>query len=258
MATEAEIRTRAMQEFQMAVEVAQIRRQAIMDARTEALNGLPAGQAALAVYGEATAAAEARCLAEHDAARDACQAAEIDAHTKHGDANVAVMATLQEDNARVDAECRAAIDACEQEYQAAWNEAQRLVGPAADKARKAARAAREKSLAACEKTKTKALAAADARYQKALFKNNETMIAETAAAQDAMVAAQHVARDKRDKAVRAAGTVLARAIAADAASRAVEAEFQARLLKDDEDAAREKAAVWERMRADLAALGGEA
>ena len=31
-------------------------------------------------------------------------------------------------------------------------------------------------------------------------------------------------------------------------------DFQGRLLKDAEDAEREKAAVWERMRADLAAL----
>ncbi len=53
MATEAEIRTRAMQEFQMAVEIGQIRRNGIMEARAEALNAVPAGQAALQVYSEA-------------------------------------------------------------------------------------------------------------------------------------------------------------------------------------------------------------
>jgi hypothetical protein len=111
-------------------------------------------------------------------------------------------------------------------------------------------------VAACEKSRTKALAAADTKYQKALFKNNEAMIAETGAAQEVMIAAQQAARDARDKALRAAGTVLSKAIAADAGARAVEADFQARLLKDDEDAAREKAAVWERMRTDLAALSG--
>ena len=254
MLTEAEIRTRAMQEFQMALEIGQIRRQGIMDARAEALNALPAGQAALQVHGEALQAAEAACTAEYKAAQQACQVTEIDAHTKHGDANVAVMSTLQDDNAKAEEDCRAAMDECEQAYQAAWREAQQMVGPAADKARKAARAAREKALAACEKARTKALAAADTKYQKALFKNNETMIAETNAAQDAMVAAEQSASDTRDKAVRTAGTALAKAITADAAARAVEADFQRRLLTDAEDAEREKAAVWERMRADLAAL----
>jgi len=254
MLTEAEIRTRAMQEFQMALEIGQIRRQGIMDARAEALNALPAGQAALQVHGEALQAAEAACTEEYKAAQHVCQVAEIDAHTKHGDANVAVMSTLQDDNAKAEEDCRAAMDECEQAYQAAWREAQQMVGPAADKARKAARAAREKALAACEKARTKALAAADTKYQKALFKNNETMIAETNAAQDAMVAAEQSASDTRDKAVRTAGTALAKAITADAAARAVEADFQRRLLTDAEDAEREKAAVWERMRADLAAL----
>jgi hypothetical protein len=59
---------------------------------------------------------------------------------------------------------------------------------------------------------------------------------------------------KREKSVRAASAALTKAINADAASRAVEADFQARLLKDDQDAAAEKAAVWERMNRDLAAL----
>jgi hypothetical protein len=253
MATEAEIRARAMQEFQMAVEVAQIRRQAILEARTEALTAVPAGHAALEVYREAERAADAAFTLDHEAAQRACHVAEIDAHTKHGEANVAVMATLQDDNARAEDECRAAMDQCEQEYQAAWLEAQAMVGPTADKARKAAKAAREKARAACEKARAKALATADTRYQKALFKNNETMIAETAAAQEAMVAAQQAARDKREKAVRAAGAALAKALNADADARAVEADFQARLLKDAQDAEAEKAAVWERMRADLAA-----
>jgi hypothetical protein len=254
MATEAEIRARAMQEFQMAVEVAQFRRQGILEARTEALDAVPAGHAALEIYSEAARAADAAFAAEQEASQHACHVAEIDAHTKHGDANVAVMAALQEDNTRAEDECRAAVDDCEREYQAAWTEAQGMVGPAADKARKAARAAREKALAACEKARARALAAADTKYQKALFKNNETMIAETAAAQESMVASQQAARVKRDKAASAAGAALAKAIKADAGARAVEAEFQARLLKDAQDAEAEKAAVWERMRADLAAL----
>src|SRR5262245_27756453 len=162
MPTEAEIRTRAMQEFQMVLEIGQIRKQAILDARTEALDAVPGAQAALEAYDEALQAAETACTADYEAAHHACQVAEIDAHTKHGDANVGVMSTLQEDNAKAEEDCRAAMDDCEQAYQAAWNEAQQMVGPAADKARKAARAAREKGLAACEKTRAKALAAADA------------------------------------------------------------------------------------------------
>ena len=75
MPTEAEIRTRAMQEFQMALEVGEIRREAILEARAEALNAVPAAAAALGVYDQATAAAEAACLVDHDAARDACQVA---------------------------------------------------------------------------------------------------------------------------------------------------------------------------------------
>ena len=258
MATEAEIRARAMQEFQMAVEVCQIRRAGILEARTEAWSAVAAGLAALEVYSETERAADAAQASEHEAAQQACHVAEIDAHTKHGDGNVAVMETLQADNAKAEEDCRAAIDECERAYQEAWNEAAGMVGVAADKARKAARAAREKALAACDKARAKALATADTKYQKALFKNNETMIAETAAAQDEMLAEQKAARDKRDKAVRAAGAALAKAINADAAARAVETDFQARLLKDDQDAAAEKAAVWERMNRDLAALGGVA
>ena len=255
MLTEAEIRARAMQEFQMVVEICQIRRTGIMQARHEALSAVPAGLAALEVYSEAERAADAAQASEHEAAQHASHVAEIDAHTKHGDANVAVMATLQADNTKAEEDCRAAMDECEREYQEAWNAAAGMVGPTADKARKAARAAREKALAACEKARAKALASADAKYQKALFKNNETMIAETAAAQDTMVAAQQAAMVKRDKAVRTASTALTKAINADAASRAVETDFQARLQKDDQDAAAEKAAVWERMNRDLAALG---
>ena len=71
-----------------------------------------------------------------------------------------------------------------------------------------------------------------------------------------MVAAQQAAAVKRDKAVRTAATALAKAINADAATRAVETDFQALLQKDDQDAAAEKAAVWERMNRDLAALAG--
>ena len=240
----------------MVVEVCQIRRAGILQARTEALSAVPAGLAALEVYSEAERAADAAQASEYEAAQHACHVAEIEAHTKHGDANVAVMETLQAENAKAEEDCRAAIDECERAYQDAWNEAAQMVGPAADKARKAARAAREKALAACEKARTKALAAADAKCQKALFKNNETMIAETAAAQDDMVAAQQAGRDKREKALRTAGTALAKALGADAASRVVEADFQARLLKDLQDAEAEKAAVFDKMRRDLAALGG--
>jgi hypothetical protein len=243
-----------MQEFQMVLEIGQIRRQAILDARTEALDVVPGAQAALEVYNEALQAAERACTADYDAAHHACQMAEIDAHTKHGDANVAVMSALQEDNARAENDCRAATEECEQVYQAAWNEALQMVGPAADKARKTARAAREKALAACEKARTKALAAADTKYQKALFKNNETMIAETDAAQNAKVEAEQVARDKRDKAQRVAAAALGKTLGADAGARAVEADFSGRLQKDQEDFEREKAAVWERMRVDLAGL----
>ena len=255
MPTEAEIRTRAMQEFQMTLEICQIRRQGILDAREEALDALPAGHAALQVYNDALDAAETACTAEYQDAQHACQVEEIEAHTKHGDANVAVMSTLQEDNAKAEDDCRAAMDECEQAYQAAWLEAQQMVGPAADKARKAARAARDKGLATCEKARVKARDAADARYQKALFKNNDTMIADTNAAQETMVAAKQAASDQRDKARRAATTALGKAIAAVPAVRAVEADFQTRLLNDAQDAEREKAAVWERMRVDLAAAG---
>jgi hypothetical protein len=227
-----------------------------MEARTEALSATPAGRAALETYSESARAADAVLAAEQEAAQQACQLAEIEAYTRHGDANVAVMSALQEENARAEDECRAAIAQCEQEYQAAWLDAQAIVGPAADKARKAARAAREKALAACDRARDKALAAADAKYQKALFKNNETMIAETAAAQQAMVAAQQAARDKREKALRAAAAVLAKAIHADGAARAVEADFQARLLKDQQDAEAEKAAVWARMNAELHTISG--
>ena len=93
------------------------------------------------------------------------------------------------------------------------------------------------------------------------------MIAETAAAQEEMVAEQQAARDKRDKAVRTASTALTKAMNADAASRAVEADFQARLLKDFQDAEAEKAAVCENacgatsrrwgVNADSAAATGE-
>ena len=256
MPTEAEIRARAMQEFQMAQEVCQFRRDGILQARTEALSAAPAGLAALEVYSEAGRAADAAQTAEHEAAQHACQVAEIEAHTKHGDANVAVMDALQSENAAAEEAWRASKEECEREYQEAWNEAAGMVGPTADKARKAAKAARDKALAACDKARARALATADVKYQKALFKNNETMIAETAAAQQEMVAAQQAAVVKRDKAVRAAGAALAKAINADAATRAVETDFQARLQKDDQDAAAEKAAVWERMNRDLTALAG--
>ena len=254
MATEAEIRARAMQEFQMAVEVCQIRRAGILQARTEALSAVAAGLTALEAYSEAERAADAALVSEQDAAQQACHVAEIDAHTKHGDADMKVMEALQADNLQAEQDNQAGVDECERVYQEAWNEAAAMVGPTADKARKAARAAREKGLAACAKARAKALAAADAKYQKALYKNNETMIAETAAAQQDMLAAQQAAVVKREKAVRAASAALTKAINADAASRAVEADFQARLLKDDQDAAAEKAAVWERMNRDLAGL----
>lgn len=260
MPTEADIRMRAMQEFQMALEVCQIRRQAIVEARTEALDAVPAGHAALDAYDEAVRAADEAFAADDASAQQDCQLAQIESHTKHGDANVVVMATLQEDNAAAEAACREAIDQCEQDYQAAWNEALQMVGPPADKARKAASAAREKGLAACEKARAKALAAADARYQKALVRNNDTMIAETDAASNAMVTAQQDARDRREKAIRAADLALVKALNADPAARAVNADYQARLQQDEQDAQAEKAAVWERMRADLAALatGGAA
>jgi hypothetical protein len=254
MATEAEIRARAMQEFQMAVEVCQIRRAGILQARTEALSAVTAGLSALEAYSEAERAADAALASEQDAAQQACHVAEIDAHTKHGDADMKVMEVLQAENLQADQDHQAGVDECERVYQEAWNEAAAMVGPTADKARKAARAAREKGLAACAKARAKALAAADGKYQKALYKNNETMIAETAAAQQDMLAAQQAAVVKREKSVRAASAALTKAINADAASRAVEADFQARLLKDDQDAAAEKAAVWERMNRDLAAL----
>ena len=216
---------------------------------------MPAGLAALEVYSEAERAADAAQASEHDAAQHACHIAEIEAHTKHGDANVAVMEALQADNGKAEEDHQAAVEECERVFAEAFNAAQQMVGPTADQARKAARAARQKALTAAERARTKALAAADTKSTKALFKNNETMIAETAAAQDEMVAAQQVARDKRDKALRTASTALTKALNADAASRAVEADFQARLLKDFQDAEAEKAAVFDKMRRDLEALG---
>ena len=242
----------------MAVEVCQIRRNAILEARTEALNAVPAGHAALEVYSQAARAADAALEAEQQEIPYACQIAEIAAHTKHGDANVAVMETLQTDNAAAEDDYRASMEECARAYHEAWTEAAGMVGPAADRARKAASAAREKAQTACERARAKALAAADTKYQKALFKNNETMIAETAAAQLDMVAAQKAAREKRDKALQAASTALTKALNADAESRKVEADFQSRLLQDSRDAEAEKAAVWQRMQRDLDGLGGGA
>jgi hypothetical protein len=255
MATEAEIRARAMQEFQMVVEICQIRRAGILQARTEALSGVPAGQAALEVFREAERAADAALATEQVDIQHASDTATIAAHTKHGDANVAAMETLQAENAQAQDDHRAAVEECEAVFTDAFNAAQQMVGPAADQARKAARAARQKALTAADRARTRAEAAADTKSTKALFKNNERMIAETAAAQQEGVDAQQAAVAKRDKAVRTASAGLTKALNADAASRVIEADFQARLLKDFQDAEIEKAAVFEKMRRDLAALG---
>ena len=256
MATEAEIRARAMQEFQMVVEICQIRRAGILEARTEALSAVPAGKAALEVFREAEQAAEAALTTEQLDIQHASDTAAIAAHTKHGDANMAAMETLQAENAQAENDHRAAVEECEAIFAEAFNAAQHMVGPTADLARKAARAARQKALTVADRARTKALAAADTKSTKALFKNNETMIAETAAAQQEAVDAQQAAVAKRDKAVRTASAALTKALNADAASRVVEADFQARLLKDFQDAEVEKAAVFEKMRRDLAALEG--
>jgi colicin import membrane protein len=256
MPTEKEIRERAMDEFRMALEVCDIRRNGILEARTEALDAIPAGRAALQVYSDAARAADAALAGEQEQIPVDGQAAEIAAHTKHNDANIAVMATLQEENDKAHQDCQAAVDEAERVYSEAYNEASHMVGTAADQARKAARAARQKDLNAAERARTKALAAADTKYQKALVKNNETMIAEVAAAQTAGVAARAAAEARRDKALRAASTALAKALAGDTACAAVEKDFQGRLRAAAQQCEEEKAAVWQRMNRDLAELGG--
>jgi colicin import membrane protein len=256
MASDKEIRERAMDEFRMALEVCDIRRNGILEARTEALNAIPAGRAALQVYSDAARAADAALAAEEEQIPVDVQAAEIAAHTRHNDDNIAVMATLQEDNDTAHQDYQAAVEEIERVYSEAFNAASHMVGAAADQARKAARAARQKDLNAAERARTKALNAAGSKYQKALVKNNETMIATVAGAQTAGVAARAAAEAKRDKALRAASTALAKALAADTACASVEKDFQGRLRTADQQCEEEKASVWQRMNRDLAELGG--
>ena len=127
MATEAEIRARAMQEFQMTVEVCQIRRAGILQARTEALSAVAAGLAALEAYSEAERAADATLASDQDTAQQACHVAEIDAHTKHGDANMKVMEVLQADNLQAEQDHQAGVDECERAYQEAWKDRKSVV-----------------------------------------------------------------------------------------------------------------------------------
>ena len=221
-----------------------------MQARTEALSAVPAGLAALEVYSEAERAADAAKASEQEAAQHACQVAEIEAHTKHGDANVAVMDTLQSDNAAAEEAYRASMEECERASR------RRGTRPPAWWARRPTRRARppRRSRQGAGRLREGAGQGAGRGRREV----SEGAVQEQrdddcrdcrGAGGDGGGAAGR--RGRRDKAVRAASAALTKAINADAASRAVETDFQARLQKDDQDAAAEKAAVWERMNRDL-------